>query len=237
MATTSKKATQGKTTAKAGKTAKSSKTSTSRAKSTRTNKKTKNSGAQNMMNEAAEMFAPIAKRVKSTSWLAVLESLIVGALGLILVIEPQGMTKIIFYVLGIFLMVKGVYKILNYFAMHGKYDFYNNDLLYGIVALIFGILSVVMWQQLSSVIGIIVGAWMIYSALVRMNTAIKMHAAGVKEWFYVLLLSLVMLALGIYLVVSFTAVVMVIGWIMVAAAVVGIVDDLVLIQHIDEIMK
>ncbi len=237
MATTSKKATQKKTSAKAGKTAKSSKTSTSRAKSTRTNKKTKNSGAQNMMNEAAEMFAPIAKRVKSTSWLAVLESLIVGALGLILVIEPQGMTKIIFYVLGIFLMVKGVYKILNYFAMHGKYDFYNNDLLYGIVALIFGILSVVMWQQLSSVIGIIVGAWMIYSALVRMNTAIKMHAAGVKEWFYVLLLSLVMLALGIYLVVSFTAVVMVIGWIMVAAAVVGIVDDLVLIQHIDEIMK
>lgn len=237
MATTSKKATQGKSTAKAGKTAKSSKTSTSRAKSTRTNKKTKNSNAQNMMNEAAEMFEPIAKRVKSTSWLAVLESLIVGALGLILVIEPQGMTKIIFYVLGIFLMVKGVYKILNYFAMHGKYDFYNNDLLYGIVALIFGILSVVMWQQLSSVIGIIVGAWMIYSALVRMNTAIKMHAAGVKEWFYVLLLSLVMLALGIYLVVSFTAVVMVIGWIMVAAAVVGIVDDLVLIQHIDEIMK
>lgn len=237
MATTSKKATQGKSTAKAGKTAKSSKTSTSRAKSTRTNKKTKNNNAQNMMNEAAEMFEPIAKRVKSTSWLAVLESLIVGALGLILVIEPQGMTKIIFYVLGIFLMVKGVYKILNYFAMHGKYDFYNNDLLYGIVALIFGILSVVMWQQLSSVIGIIVGAWMIYSALVRMNTAIKMHAAGVKEWFYVLLLSLVMLALGIYLVVSFTAVVMVIGWIMVAAAVVGIVDDLVLIQHIDEIMK
>lgn len=235
MATTSKKATQ-KTSAKAGKTAKSSKTSTSRAKSTRTNKKTKNSNAQNMMNEAAEMFGPIAKRVKSTSWLAVLESLIVGALGLILVIEPQGMTKIIFYVLGIFLMVKGVYKVLNYFAMHGKYDFYNNDLLYGIVALIFGILSVVMWQQLSSVIGIIVGAWMIYSALVRMNTAIKMHAAGVKEWFYVLLLSLVMLALGIYLVVSFTAVVMVIGWIMVAAAVVGIVDDLVLIQHIDEIM-
>ena len=46
--------------------------------------------------------------------------------------------------------MKGVYKIVNYFAVHGKYDFYNNDLLYGIIALIFGILSVVLWEKPSS---------------------------------------------------------------------------------------
>ena len=180
---------------------------------------------------------PVIRRAKSTSWMAILESLIVGALGVMLLINPDGMFKIIFSVVGIFLIIKGVYKIINYFAVHGKYDFYNNDLLYGIIALVFGILAVVLWEQLGKLIGIAVGAWMIYGALVRMNTAIKMHTAGIKEWFYVLLLSMIMLALGIYMVISASAVPMVIGWIMIAAAGIGIVDDILFIRHLDAVAQ
>lgn len=177
------------------------------------------------------------RRAKSVSWLAILESLVVGLFGVLLLINPEGITKIIFYVVGIFLMIKGVYKIINYFAVHGKYDFYNNDLLYGIVALVFGVIAVVLWEQLGQVIGIVVGAWMIYGALVRMNAAIKMHTAGIKEWFYVLLLSMVMLALGIYMVISVGAVLAIVGWAMVASAVIGIVDDLIFIRHLDAVAQ
>lgn len=134
-------------------------------------------------------------------------------------------------------MVKGVYKIVNYFAVHGRYDYYNNDLLYGIIALVFGVIAVVLWEQLTGAIGIVVGAWMIYGSLVRMNTAIKLHAAGVKEWFYVLLLSLVMLALGIYMIVSVGVVVTVVGWIMVAAAVIGIIEDIMFLRNVDAVTK
>lgn len=179
------------------------------------------------------LVAPILKRMKSTSWMAILESLVIGVLGAILIWNPEGILKIVFYVVGIFLIVKGVYHIVNYFAVHGKYDFYNNDLLYGIIALVFGVVAVVLWEQLSNAIGIVVGAWMIYGALVRMNAAIKLHAAGAKEWFYVLLLSLIMLALGIYMVVSVGAVMAVVGWVMVAAAIVGIVEDILFIRNID----
>ncbi len=180
---------------------------------------------------------PVMRRAKSISWLAILESLVVGVLGVLLLVNPDGMTKVIFYTIGIFLMIKGVYKIINYFAVHGKYDFYNNDLLYGIVALVFGVIAVVLWEQLGQVIGIVVGAWMIYGALVRMNTAIKMHAAGIKEWFYVLLLSMVMLALGIYMVISVGAVIAIVGWVMVASAVIGILDDLIFIRHLDAVAQ
>lgn len=179
----------------------------------------------------------IVRRAKSASWMAILESVVIGALGVLLLINPDGMFKVIFYVVGIFLIIKGVYKIINYFAVHGKYDFYNNDLLYGIIALVFGILAVVLWEQLGKLIGIAVGAWMIYGALVRMNTAIKMHTAGIKEWFYVLLLSMIMLALGIYMVISASAVPMVIGWIMIAAAGIGIVDDILFIRHLDAVAQ
>lgn len=206
---------------------------TSSRKSTATKSKTKSSGSASSQN----IVEPVLKRAKSAGWLAILESIVIGVFGAILVLNPDGILKVLFYVIGIFLIVKGVYHIVNYLAVHGKYDFYNNDLLYGIVALVFGVIAVVLWEQLSGAIGIVVGAWMIYGALVRLNTAIKLHAAGVKEWFYVLLLSLIMLALGVYMVVSVGAVMAVVGWIMIAAAVVGIIDDAVFMKHVDAITE
>lgn len=214
--TTSKKSTAKKTTTKSAKT-------TTAKKQSRSNKK------------GYEM--PIIRRAKSTSWLAILESLVIGALGVLLLIDPSGMVKTIFYVVGIFLIIKGVYKIINFFAVHGKYDFYNNDLLYGIIALVFGIIAVVLWESLGRVIGVVVGAWLIYGALVRINVAIKMHAAGIKEWFYVLMLSLVMMALGIYMVISVGAIMTVVGWMMIAGAVVGIVDDIFFIRNLDAVAQ
>lgn len=187
--------------------------------------------------KSSSIVQPIVKRAKTAGWVAILESVLIGVLGGLLVWRPEGVMKVIFYVVGICLMVKGVYRIVNYFAVHGKYDFYNNDLLYGIIALVFGVLSVVLWEQFSNVIGIVVGAWMIYGALVRMNSAIKLHASGVKDWFYVMLLSLVMLALGIYMVISVGAVLAVVGWVMIAAAIVGIIDDFVFMKNIDAITE
>ena len=54
---------------------------------------------------------PIVRRAKSASWMAILESIVIGALGVLLLINPDGMFKVIFYVVGIFLIIKGVYKI------------------------------------------------------------------------------------------------------------------------------
>ncbi len=186
---------------------------------------------------AERVLRPGMKRLRSVGRVAILESLLIGALGVILLINSTGFTKVIFYVVGICLMIKGVYKILNYFASHGKYDFYNNDLLYGIIALVFGVIMVVLWETLASAIGIVVGAWMIYGALVRMNTAIKMRVAGIKEWFYALILSMAMLALGIYLIIAVGAVLTIVGWVMIAAAVIGVIDDVVFIRHLDKIVE
>ena len=78
---------------------------------------------------------------------------------------------------------------------------------------------------------------MIYGALVRMNSAIKMHTAGIREWFYVLLLSMIMLALGIYMVISVGAVLAVVGWVMLAAAVIGVLDDIIFIKNVNAVAE
>ena len=72
---------------------------------------------------------------------------------------------------------------------------------------------------------------------VRMTTAIRLHAAGVKSWFYVLLIAMVMLALGIYMIISVGVVIQVIGWIMIAAAVLSVVDDAIFMRHLDAVKQ
>lgn len=218
------------TSAKSAKTTK--KTTATRAKTARTAKTSRASKAG-----SEDIFGPIIRRVKSTGWLAILESLVVGVLGVLLLLNPSAITEAIFYVVGVFLMIKGVYKIVNYFAVHGRFDYYNNDLLYGVIALVFGLIAVIFWEQLSKVIGVVVGVWMIYGALVRMNAAIKMHAANIAAWFYVLLLAMVMLALGLYMIVSVHAVMSVIAWMMIAAAVVSIVNDVIFLRKVDATLE
>lgn len=207
-----------KTSKSAGKT---SKASTSRKKSTSTG-------------SGVETVGQVAKGI---GFLSILEALVLGVLGVIMIMYPDAITKAIFYVVGIFLMVKGIYKVINFFAMHSKTDFYNNDLLYGVIALVFGVLIVVLYERLKDVIGIIVGVWIIYSALVRMNTAIKMHAAGLKQWFYVFLLAAIMLALGIYAIINFDILPAILGWVLVAAAIVSVIDDSIFLYRVNEVME
>lgn len=181
------------------------------------------------------------RRMKSVSWLAILEALIIGAFGVLVLVDADKFQTLIFYVIGIFLMVKGAYKIVNYFAMHGRNDFYNNDLFYGVIALVLGILAVVMSDELGKLVAIIVGAWMIYGALVRLNMAVKLHAAEVKEWFYVMLFALVMMALGIYAIIAANnegaPVMQYLGVAMIVVAILSILDDVFFIRSLDKIGK
>lgn len=200
-------------------------------------KTSKASTSRKKKSAAVSGTGTVGQVAKGIGFLSILEALVLGVLGVVMILYPNAVTKAIFYVVGIFLMVKGIYKIINFFAMHSKTDFYNNDLLYGVIALVFGVLIIVLYERLRDVIGIIVGVWIIYSALVRMNTSIKMHAAGLKQWFYVFLLAAIMLALGIYAIINFDIVPQVLGWVLVAAAIVSVIDDSIFLYRVNEVME
>lgn len=218
-------------------TAASSKSS-SKAKAKTTKARSTSKTTSKKMSRAEEVgYDTVGQVAKGVGFLSILEALAVGVMGILMILYPDTVTKVVFYVIGIFLMVKGIYKVINFFAMHSKTDFYNNDLLYGVIALVFGVLIVVLYERLQEVLGIIIGVWIIYSALVRMNTSIKMHAAGLKEWFYVFLFSAVMLALGIYAIVNFSILPATLGWVLLASAVVSMIDDTLFMRRLHDVLN
>ena len=173
----------------------------------------------------------IGSDIKKSAWSAVFESLAIAILGVLFVIWPETMMDIVTYVVGAIFIIKGGFEVINYFLEKGQNDFYNNGLLTGVVSILIGVAALVAGDRIANVFRIIVGVFIIYEALVRVNTAIKLHSAGIQAWKYVLIIALAVMVLGIF--VAFNDIASVIGWIMIAAGVIGVVGDILFAKQVD----
>lgn len=177
----------------------------------------------------------VGGEIKKSAWSAIIESLAILILGILFVAWPDVMIQVVAYVVGIFFIVKGAFQIINYFIEKGQNDFFNNNLLMGVISALIGISALVIGADIANIFRIVIGIFMIYEALVRMNTALKLHTAGISIWRYVLILALVILVLGVF--VTFNDVATVIGWMMIIAGIVGIVGDVMFIQQVNTVVE
>ncbi len=173
--------------------------------------------------------------LKRNAWSAIIESLATIILGIFLIAWQDAVVQVIGYVAGTILIIKGAYQIINYFVVKGQNNIFNNNLLGGVISLLIGVAFLFIGEQIIDVFRIIMGIWMIYEALVRMNTSIKLHAVGVKAWSYVLILALMMLVLGVFITFYQGAVISLIGWMMILTGAIGIVGDAMFIQYVNKV--
>ena len=178
----------------------------------------------------------ISGDVKQSAWVAIIESLATIILGIFLIAFPDAVIKVIAYIVGIFLVIKGAYQIINYFVVKGQNDYFNNNLLFGIISGLVGIAALVMGEEIAGVFRVVIGIWIIYESLVRVNTAIKLHAAGIEAWKISLVLALAMLVVGVFITFFEGAVVTLIGWMLILSGVIGIIGDVMFIQSVNSLV-
>ena len=179
----------------------------------------------------------ISDNLKKSAWSAIAESLVTMILGMLLIAWPDTVIQIFAYIVGVFFVVKGAYQIISYFLDKGQNDFFNNNLLYGVVSTLIGVVVLVMGQELIGIFRVIIGVWMIYESLVRINTAIKLNTAGIMAWKYILVLALIMLVFGVFITFNSGAIPQLIGWTMVITSFIGIVGDAMFIRYISQIVE
>ncbi|MBQ7852922.1 MAG: DUF308 domain-containing protein [Muribaculaceae bacterium] len=175
--------------------------------------------------------------LKKTAWTAASDSLVILIRGVLFIDWPDITVGVVANILGAVFIINGIYQIINFFVVKGQTDFFNNNLLTGVISVLIGIAAIVIGEDIAKIFRVIIGIWMIYEALVRVNTAIKLNAAGVKVWSYILIIALVMLALGIFVTFNTGAVVQLIGWVMVITGIVGIVGDIMFIQQVNTVVE
>lgn len=175
--------------------------------------------------------------LKKNAWVSVLESIITIVFGILLVAFSESVVKIVAIIIGVFFVIKGAYQIINYYLEKGDRDIFNNNLLWGVISVLIGAAVLIAGPSIIGVFRIIMGVWLIYSGLVRMNTALKLHTANVKVWRYVLLIALAELLLGIFITFYDGAVVALIGWVLIVSGVISIMSDVMFIQNLDVVLE
>jgi len=173
--------------------------------------------------------------LKKSGWVSIVESLIFAILGIVLVWKPEGIMAIISYIIGAIFIAVGVVKIVNYVQANKKSDLFNYELLYGVMTVIIGIVIIVHADVLSTIIGIIIGMWILYSSIIRAFTALKLRAIQSNIWIYSLVLAAVMFLCGLYVIFDAGMIVTTIGVIMIIYAIIDIIENIIFINNVKKI--
>lgn len=177
----------------------------------------------------------LQKILKKSGWVSLIESLIFAILGIILIAKPEETVKVISYILGACFIIIGIYKIINYIQMQGKNDLYNYHLIYGIMAIVIGIVTILYSSTIGMIFRIIIGIWIIYTAAVRASSSFKLRRINSNVWIYTLILSIVMLTCGLYIILNTGTIIVTIGVIMVIYAVIDIIENLIFLKHVNDL--
>lgn len=179
----------------------------------------------------------LEKILKKNGWISIAESLVFAILGVFLICNPDGVVKVISYILGAIFILAGVFKIINYISVKGKYDLYNYDVAYGIIAILIGLGIILFNNSISSIFRIAIGLWIIYTSILRMSLSLKLKNLEANTWIYSLILSILMFVCGLYITVTSGTIAMIIGILMLAFSIINIIEEIIFMKNIDIFSK
>ncbi len=175
--------------------------------------------------------------LKKSGWSDILVSIVFAIIGIFMIVKTDAALKIISYILGGMFIIIGIIKSIDYFASKGKYDFYNYDLIYGIIAIIIGLVTIFCSGLIESMLRIMISLWIIYSGLVRLSFSLKLRTAQLNMWSVSLILSIIMVIGGIYMLFQNGALVLTVGIIMLVYSVIDLIESAIFIKNVNELLQ
>lgn len=177
------------------------------------------------------------KFLKKGSFVSILTSLVILAVGVLMICNPDVVTSIVGYVIGGVFVVLGVYKVINYFVSKGKYDFYNYDLVYGILAIVLGIIVMLCMNSITSLLRIMIGIWILYSGLLRLTFSFKLKKFYVDSWVFSLVASVLMIVAGLFVTLYQGTILVALGFVMVFCSIMDIIEEIIFMKNVDKLLK
>ncbi len=175
--------------------------------------------------------------LKKIGWASIVTSLAFAIIGLIIAYNPNTTFKIISYLIGGLFVIFGLIKILEYFKIKGADDLYNYELVYGIIAILLGLVVIFCNQMIETLLRILIGGWIMYSGVMRLVLALKLQKINDdnKIWILVLIMALAILICGLVIISTQGILIATIGVIMVVYAIMDIIEEIIFIKNVKNI--
>lgn len=174
------------------------------------------------------------KFLKKTGWTDVITSIVFAIIGILLITKAELAIKAISYVLGGIFIALGAVKIINYISNKGNSDFFNNDLVYGAIAAILGLVIIFNSGAIEFIFRIVVGIWIVYSGVLRISFAMKLNKAGVPVWNLSLVMAILMVIAGIFIIFTEGALIKTLGIVILAYAIMDLIQSFIFMKNVKE---
>lgn len=178
------------------------------------------------------------KFIKKVGLTSILTSIVFALIGLIMIGYPTTTMKFISTIIGIFFIVVGVIKLINYFVGKGNDStLFTNDIAWGFIAIILGFVTIVYSSAIESILRIMIGIWIIYSGFMRFTVAFKLkETINKKLWAFILILAVAMIIGGIYVTFYPGALVVTLGVIILVYAIMDLIESFIFMRNMKNML-
>ena len=173
--------------------------------------------------------------MKKSGWTSIISSIIFIIVGIVLIINPEGILKGISVGLAIIFIALGIFKIFQFVKEKGNYNFYNYDLIYGIVAIIIGLITFFFLDTIETFLRIIIGLWIFYSGVIRIDFAFKLKSMELKTWIIALIFALCMIGFGVFIIANKASTIVILGILIIIYAVMDLVEGILFMRNVKEL--
>lgn len=141
----------------------------------------------------------------------VLTPIIYLILGVILAFKSDEAVKLVFYILGIIVIIYGIKSLITYYQNKDSMQFKNINLSIGIISILIGALLIILAGALNLGIRYILGFFMIFIGVSRLLSDYSL--SNYKN--FNTMSNIVLIILGIFSIFVSNAVLVIIGWILI----------------------
>ena len=112
---------------------------------------------------------------------------------------------------------------------------FNYDMALGIIAIIIGAVTIAYSNQIGAIFRIMIGIWIVYSAIIRMSLSAKLKVIESSTWIYSLIIAFAMIICGVFIICNSGAIVVTIGTIILIYSILDIIESIIFLKNVSKL--
>ena len=143
--------------------------------------------------------------------------------GALIFAYPNQVVKTASIIVGIIVIAFGIFLVIkNYYETKSDSNTSSMTMIFGIIAIILGILFVVLASQISQILQYILGAWILFTGIERLIIALSLGKDN-NSFITQLVIALLLLAAGLYTILKAHIEIQIVGLVMIVYAILEII--------------
>lgn len=134
--------------------------------------------------------------------MSIFSSILLFAFGLLLVINAQGFIKSISAIIGVILLLVGIFPVVDYFRYRKEGLLAGVSLISGIFSIVCGLMFLLNENMLMILIPVFIGVWMVINGINRLQVAFDIRDKDEKSWTITFAFAILIIICGVYFIVN-----------------------------------